>query len=490
MEEMGEKRSQENEITEIKRNSETAATPKEVGENEGQEDDNVGESLNNVQNQLLENNPEEANVSLGKEINFFDIPVITQEEVGEKGNKGNGSTEIGSNSETAAISKEVGENESREDDSVGEVLEIENNPEKANVSLDKEINFFDIPVISQEDYELLLANPNVNVNELILSKEERGRGEVLPISSLEKETVLQKPVEKNTSKKISLKKEHYCFFCEEKIDRVTNHIRYHHHNEPLVQAIHKEKPNNRKRKEMISRLRKLGDYRRFEKLARIGIDEKVVVRKCMKSGQALKLCPNCNGFFSKQSRHQSACLKKMKKKEQVKNVKQKGNAVLASAYCETIVGDDDGYLENILGALNYDYRDVCLQDPALIKVGYLLYQSSKPRTHYSLRWKLRLLAKLKIHLQKIPGCENKTMTELMTISNFDAICSYVKSVASGESKGKLAAPSTAIVYGEILCDLFKSIESDTLRSEASGPPEMRAKCKKNFKKHNRIKKNF
>lgn len=219
----------------------------------------------------------------------------------------------------------------------------------------------------------------------------------------------------------------------------------------------------KKKRKYMARLTREGDFKRFKLLSIVGVNDRIPVRKCKKKDQKLKICIFCHGFFSKQLffRHTKIC---GKGKGKGRSISKESNYVIASAQLPSNeTEDDNGFVKNILSGMNDDLREICLKDPPIRRVGLLLYQPAKPRTFQNLRWKLRLLARLKCFLSQGKEC---SLAELLNVSNFDRMCAYVKNISNNEVEKK-GSPTTAIVYGEIILDLMKSLESQAIREQDS-----------------------
>lgn len=335
-----------------------------------------------------------------------------------------------------------------------------------------------IQVISEEEYLTLLRNNQVLPLEG--NDTEKGGNGTDVSNNIQDENLTQE----NNDRCKTREKIHYCFFCKKKIDKLSNHLRHNHLNEDIVKRIHSEK-NPSKKRNLMTRLTREGDFLRFQMMARVNMDEKIGVRKCRKENQLLKVCPRCHGFFSKQlfTRHVKRCMKSKMKASECSDLRKESNFISASAKLDN-VEDIDDYLKNIICCMNDDYREVCSKDPGIFGLGRLLYQPTKPRTHPNLRWKLRLLAKVKFLLQeKANQAVEKNLTDLFTVNNFDAVCSHVQE----ESKN---TPSTAIAYGEIFSELLGFMEADAVRKTQNQDSDVRAEGKKNLKAVEAIKKIF
>lgn len=256
------------------------------------------------------------------------------------------------------------------------------------------------------------------------------------------------------------KKKHYCYFCQSKIDKLSNHLRFHHLNEKEVKEIHSEK-NQKTRLKMIAALRKKGDFRRFEVLARCGMDERIRVRKGLKEG-LIKPCPRCKGFYSARLLSKHKCEKENW---------QKGRAFINEsnflvAKKKSVEDEDDmGFASNILSQMRDDCREECLADQAVMKFGRLIYEPVKPERMYQIvRTRMRYLVKLKRELNIKLGTQHSSIAVFINTKIFDRICTAVIELAK-KDKTTMEHGSVAIVYGEIIKTLTQSLIAEELKKD-------------------------
>lgn len=120
--------------------------------------------------------------------------------------------------------------------------------------------------------------------------------------------------------------------------------------------IHKEK-NLKKKRELMARLTREGDFDHFEKMARLGIDSKINVRKCLKTTE-MRVCPRCHGFFSNAlfNRHTKRCLSKLKKPRDLsfKSTAQESKFIMAAAQLGS--ENDRDFAKHIVGEIKNIFK--------------------------------------------------------------------------------------------------------------------------------------
>lgn len=254
------------------------------------------------------------------------------------------------------------------------------------------------------------------------------------------------------------------------------HIRTKNLNEDRIIEIHSEKDPKEKRRKIRS-LTKEGDFKRFRFMSRCGIDQIIAVRKAKIKDNPSRCCPNCKGFFSKKLfyRHAKTCTGACGLNPDNRNNVARSNEIISAAKLD--LTDDRGFLKNILGPMRDDCRDICVKDRSLIALGLLLYQAAKNRTWESLRYRLRLLAKLKTDLSRRLGTpEVLPLCEYMSPKYFDVICTSVISASSDET-AKIDRPSKIIAYGEVIGEYLQCLVGQAMRNEEGENEKEREEAK-------------
>lgn len=183
------------------------------------------------------------------------------------------------------------------------------------------------------------------------------------------------------------KSKDYCFFCEELVLNFARHIIRNHGNEIEVRRIISCKPNSKERKELLSRLRKKGNY------IFSGFYKKPVRQPVTEAG--ILPCTNCMGYYSSNLlwRHRRKCADKPSKKH-----KAEGQGMLLGN-----LRIDPQLIERVFPRMQADEISMVAKQDSLICAYASRYIKIHRERHFELvaSRKMRELARLLLELRKL-----------------------------------------------------------------------------------------
>ncbi|XP_074033515.1 uncharacterized protein [Leptinotarsa decemlineata] len=269
--------------------------------------------------------------------------------------------------------------------------------------------------------------------------------------------------EKPATSRTKNRKRDHCFYCEDEVLNFARHIQRCHSHEIEVTRIMSIPPNTRERKDLISKLRRKGNYVR-----NMSGCFKPVRTSLSKDNNSLP-CSNCLGFFSSKLlyRHRKKCIDGSKGRAQadgqnimVYNTNKNINLQLKNLVFPRMLADKISL--------------VAKSDPLICAFGaqYLKIHREKHFINVTSR-KMREISRLLLVLkEKEPMITS--LLEALQPKYFDLICESTKTVAKYDNiKDSYGAPTYARNIGTSLkqcCDIairfnLKNEESSVQKAE-------------------------
>ncbi|KYN04691.1 hypothetical protein ALC62_04433 [Cyphomyrmex costatus] len=216
-------------------------------------------------------------------------------------------------------------------------------------------------------------------------------------------------VEKSNAKSY---KQYYCIFCSKLQTQFARHLRTVHRNEPDVKKFTALPKTNPERKQIISSLRKNGNFK-FNTNSKLNNGQLIVSRrpndKYNKLATDFTACSKCKGYFTKHSirHHSRKCFKKNFKKN--KCIMVMGRRITCRLHPKV----NETVKKMIFPVMREDdVTRIIRYDEILITYANQMYEKYRSQHHHDMiRARLRLLGRFLLALKDI----NKN------VENFDSI---------------------------------------------------------------------
>lgn len=241
-----------------------------------------------------------------------------------------------------------------------------------------------------------------------------------------------KNIEQLNSKRVIRSKD-YCFFCEGFVLNFARHLTRHHVYEPEVQKILSKSKKSRERKELITVLRKKGNF----------IQNSVEVTKPMRKQRFTDYlpCSNCLGFYSKKLlwKHKKKCTQNSNKN--TKNVQSEAQNLLLRH-----IKIDENLKDNVFLRMRADKISLVAKSDILICAFGSQYLKTHREKHFVnvVSRKMRELAKLLQEIKKI-NPSIKDLFDALKPTNYDTIVAATKVVGKYNSdKDRYESPTFAM----------------------------------------------
>ncbi|XP_063978674.1 uncharacterized protein LOC135163296 isoform X1 [Diachasmimorpha longicaudata] len=262
-------------------------------------------------------------------------------------------------------------------------------------------------------------------------------------------------------------KKHFCLYCHKFQTKLARHLTLVHADQEDVKKFMVLPPGTRERQEIISVIRKNGDFV-FNSDRRFNDGSLIVCRrptpKMRKTAEDFTVCANCKGQYSKSvvRHHFRECAKHDGKNQRI--VLVKGKKIAARVHSRASVD----VRNKIFPYLREDEVVKSIRYDELVTL-YANKMCEKHGTHQHLfqmiRAKLRLLGRFLIAIRKI---ENRieNFSDVYQPRFYDAAVDAVRVVAKFDPEKKIFdAPAVAAGYGTLLKKVGEILRSECIKKE-------------------------
>ena len=144
--------------------------------------------------------------------------------------------------------------------------------------------------------------------------------------------------------------------------------------------------------------------------------------------------------------HEKRCFNKKTERGDEKYSLKTSRAALAAKICNGKY--QDGHTIIIAPMRQCEEKIVIRNNNLLLLLGYVMMQSCDIRRVHDIRYGLKLLARVMIKLQKIPGKEKSKAIELLLPENIDSVLQVAKDITGYKGPRYIARPNvfTLISY--------------------------------------------
>jgi len=258
-------------------------------------------------------------------------------------------------------------------------------------------------------------------------------------------------------------KRHACYFCEKLITNIGRHYETSHATEPEVAALLIYPPKNRKRKQLLDKLRLKGDYHHNIKCLQTGRGSLVVVRRPSDVGKIrpedFLPCKYCLAFVQRTElwRHIKSCSSRMDSERSTMCFKrhQKEARLLIAPILYSNTSVSPALSQVFAQMVRDEITTVAQNDQLIVTIGDLMANKLQKHNAYYISNKMRQLAKLLIRLRKSDNNVDYTLEKFIKPDKFDEVvaavlaeCKYEP--ATDQCQSSINIPSLALKLGHSL----------------------------------------
>ncbi|KAK4885189.1 hypothetical protein RN001_001460 [Aquatica leii] len=262
------------------------------------------------------------------------------------------------------------------------------------------------------------------------------------------------------------RRKHYCIFCDVLVNNFARHLTRQHIDEFEVQTFIDLPKNDLKRKQIIDKIRKEGDFCSGKVIA---VQEKGAFNN--ESACARLPCIHCRGYYVRKAlrKHVKRCPQnKTNEKSQYKNHQSDAHTLMAGHF-----GPNDPLrLYGVLKSIKADDIGlVAKKDKLICEVArrYIKSHREKHLVAVAKRY-MRRLARLLIEVRKILNDSSINMLSILHPKYFQTIVTAVRTISDYNTSNKdFNSPSLALQMGTILKKAITAAHSMEIQKNINSP---------------------
>lgn len=242
-------------------------------------------------------------------------------------------------------------------------------------------------------------------------------------------------------KKPRIRRKHHCYYCNTNITNYARHLERNHADELQVQEILSLDKTSIKRRKLIDKLRKEGDF---------STSEVVPVMKIEGNSNNHIVCKFCRGYYSKRGlrRHAKKCFFNLNPSARF-NAQTEGQTLMAGPF-----GPNDTLrVSGILNMLRADDISMTAKKDEIICEVARRYIKSHKEKHLLLVAKryMRRLSRLLISVRSIEGNPSLRIIDILTPQKFKNLVKATRTIAEyNDTTQSYKSPSLALQMGTLL----------------------------------------
>lgn len=238
------------------------------------------------------------------------------------------------------------------------------------------------------------------------------------------------------------RRKHNCFFCNKEIGNFARHLMRHHSDEVVVEELLSLPPKSLKRKKLLDKVRKEGDFCTSSVVPVLNIPTK-------QSSEYI-ICVFCMGYYSRKSlrKHVKKCFFNPNPQKRFM-AQSEGQTVMCGYFGPNDILTTSGLLK-VLRADEVSL--VAKKDQIICEIGRRYVKSHKDK-HLLIvaKRKMRRLARVLISCRKIKSNNNMKIIDILKPSMFRTLIGACQDIANFDIKsGTFQSPSLALQLGTLL----------------------------------------
>lgn len=256
-----------------------------------------------------------------------------------------------------------------------------------------------------------------------------------------------------------LRRKHNCPYCDNNVGNFARHLERNHDNELAVQELLNLKKKSKKRKKLIDKLRREGDF----------CTSNVIPVMCLekKGKEEYIVCKFCYGYYSRKSlrRHAKKCFFNPNPSQRF-NAQIEGQTIMSGNFGPKDVLRTSG----LLNMLQADKVALVVKRDFLICEVARKYIRSHKENHLLLvaKRKMRRLGRLLLSAREISKNETLKLIDILTPSKFKLIVTATKNMSGYDEKERsFKSPSLALQMGTLIKSATNTAYSMEIQKDCS-----------------------
>lgn len=253
-----------------------------------------------------------------------------------------------------------------------------------------------------------------------------------------------------------IRRKHHCYYCNQHVGNFARHLERHHGDELQVQEFLVLDKNSKKRKKLIDRLRREGDF---------STSKIVPVLSSKKSSNLYIVCKFCRGYYSGKNlrRHAKKCFFNPDPSKRF-NAQIEGQTLMAGHF-----GPNDPLkVSGLLNMLKADEVSMTAKTDSIIcEVGrrYIKSHKQKHLLQVAKRY-MRRLSRLLILVRKLENNINLKLVDVLKPQKFQILVKASRVLAEYDDKLKtFKSPSLALQIGTLIKNAINTASSLEIQNE-------------------------